>query len=226
MQLAVGFIDVPTEQTTAITDAVLAITALFGLMVLRRPMSVDPAKVRIWSWAFGLMASSAALGAAVHGFTMPPGLKESLWVPLYLTLGLTVSLFPVAAAHDLWGPYAVRRAMAVMTSLAALFFVLTGLLPAGFLIFVLYSGAVLIFMIAAYGWLAVRRKAAGAALAAAGFLLAFLAGVVQAKKGIQVTLIWAFDHNGIYHLLLTAGLIAIIAGLRMGLCSSGKPGTL
>ncbi len=226
MRLAVAFIDIPAEQTTALTDAVLALMALYGVIALQRVGPHDPAKVRIWSWAFGLLAFSAALGAAVHGFKMTPGLKERLWVPLYLTLGLTVSLFPVAAAHDLWGGRAARKALVIMMSMAAAFFALAGWISGGFLVFVLYSAAIMIFMIGAYGWLAMMGKVKGAWLLAAGFVVAVIAGGVQAKRGIIVTLIWTFDHNGIYHILLMVGLAAIIAGLQKQLYSSGKPGTL
>jgi hypothetical protein len=212
----VAFIDIPAEQTTALTDAALALVALYGVIVLQRLGTRDPAKVRIWSWAFGLLAFSAVLGAAVHGFGMPPGLKERLWVLLYLTLGLTVSLFPVAAAHDLWGGRAVRKALVIMMSMAAAFFALARWIPGGFLIFILYSAAIMIFMVGAYGGLAMKGKVRGAWHLTAGFVISLIAGVIQAKRGILVTLIWTFDHNGIYHILLTVGLAVIIAGLRKG----------
>jgi hypothetical protein len=212
----VAFIDIPAEQTTALTDAVLALVALYGVIALQRLGPRDPAKVRIWSWAFGILAFSAALGGVVHGFRMPPGLKERLWVPLYLTLGLTVSLFPVAAVHDLWGVRAVRKALIIMISMAAAFFALARWIPGGFLIFVLYSAAIMIFMVGAYGGLAMKGKVKGAWHLTAGFVISLIAGAIQAKRGILVTLIWTFDHNGIYHILLTAGLAIIIAGLRKG----------
>jgi len=216
VRLAVAFIDIPAERATALTDAILSLVALYGVIAVRRIRGCDPVKVRIWSGAFGLLAFSAALGAAVHGFKMSPGLKDLLWMPLYLTLGVTVSLFPVAAVHDLWGGRAVRKAWVIMMVAAAAFFAATLWMPGGFLLLVMYSAAVMIFMTGAYGWLAVKKKAQGAWHLAAGFILSVIAGAVQANRGILITLIWTFDHNGIYHILLTAGLIAIIAGLRKG----------
>jgi hypothetical protein len=210
------FIDIPAERTTALTDVILVMAALYGLMSVRRIGKEDPAKARIWSWIFGLMAFAAGLGAALHGLTMPPVLKERLWVPLYLLLGMTVSLFPAAAVYDLRGPGAVRRAMYAMTFLLAAFWVSAVSFSGGFTLFLLYSAAVLVFMAGAYGWMAVKTKAAGAWLMAAGFVVSLMAGAVQATKGIRITLVWTFDHNGLYHILLTAGLIAIIAGLRKG----------
>jgi len=215
----VAFIDIPAERATALTDALLALVALYGVVALQRFGNRSPVKVRIWSWAFGLMAFSAALGAAVHGFKMSPGLKEQLWVPLYLSLGMTVSLFPAGAVYDLWGQDAAKRTMYAMVLMLAAFLLAAGCLPGGFLLFVLYSAAIMVFMIGVYGWLAMTGKVMGARLLAAGFLIAVIAGAVQANRGILVTLIWTFDHNGIYHLILAAGLITIIAGLRKGLSS-------
>jgi hypothetical protein len=57
----VAFIDIPAEQTTALTDAVLALIALYAGIALQRFRNRDPAKVRIWSWTFGLLAVIAGL---------------------------------------------------------------------------------------------------------------------------------------------------------------------
>jgi uncharacterized protein DUF6962 len=66
------------ERTTAATDALLALAAL---------------------------AAASALGAIIHGLAMSDGLRDLLWQPLYLLLGVTMSLFVVGAvgARLLWG---------------------------------------------------------------------------------------------------------------------------
>jgi hypothetical protein len=38
---------------------------------------------------------------------------------------------------------------------------------------------------------------------------------VQARRRSRIRLVWEFDHNGIFHLLQTAGLIVIWVGLGM-----------
>ncbi len=217
--MAPVFIDIPTEQTTAATDAVLAAFALCMVFYLRRFDGLDSTKARIWRWVFGFLAFSAALGTVVHGFKMSPVTKDLLWQPLYLALGLMVSLLPIGAVYDLRGRDTARKAVIVMTVLAAGFFVLTRTVPGGFLVFVVYNAAIMVFVIGVYGWLAFRGRLPGAALMVSGFVLSILAGVVQSRKDILVTLIWTFDHNGVYHIIQLAGLIVLILGLRAELLS-------
>jgi hypothetical protein len=52
---------------------------------------------------------------------------------------------------------------------------------------------------------------------AAGILVSILAAGIQAKKSICLTLIWQFDHNGIYHIVQMLGLILLLVGLRRSL---------
>jgi hypothetical protein len=40
---------------------------------------------------------------------------------------------------------------------------------------------------------------------------------VQAKKSLRLTLVWQFDHNGVYHLIQAVGLLFLLAGLRRSL---------
>ena len=49
---------------------------------------------------------------------------------------------------------------------------------------------------------------------AAGVLVSIIAAVIQTKKSISLKLIWQFDHNGIYHLVQTVGLILLLIGLQ------------
>ena len=61
------FIDIPTEQTTATTDLLLALVALASIIYLARIGGQDPWKVRIWSWAFGLLVFASGMVAVVCG---------------------------------------------------------------------------------------------------------------------------------------------------------------
>ena len=82
------FVDISTEQTTAVTDVLLALVALASVLYLSHiGADSDAFKVRIWSWAFGLLAFASALGAIAHGFQMSEQLNSLLWKPLNLALG-------------------------------------------------------------------------------------------------------------------------------------------
>ena len=102
---------VPTELTTAATDALLAILCVMALVVIRRRQSVDPWKVGLWSWLLGLLALASVLGAIAHGLELTDRFQDLLWQPLYLCLGLVVALFTVAAIRDRFGEPAARRSL-------------------------------------------------------------------------------------------------------------------
>ena len=95
------FIDIPTEQTTAITDVFLALVALGCLRYLRQIGTGNPWKTNLWSWVFGLLALAAILGAIAHGFQMSRKLNNLIWQPLNLSLGITVALFVAAVIYIL-----------------------------------------------------------------------------------------------------------------------------
>ena len=64
-----------------------------------------------------------------------------------------------------------------------------------------------------YTFLAIQGEMDGAWLMATGVLISIIAAGMQAKKSLTVTLIWEFDHNSIFHLVQTMGLLFLLAGL-------------
>jgi hypothetical protein len=212
-----GFVDSPTEQTTASTDALLALVALAGALYLSRLGVSDAFKARIWSWAFGLLALASALGAVAHGYRMSAQLNSLLWKPINLALGLTVATFVVGVAYDLWGPAVARRVLPVMVGVGIAFFGLTAILPGTFTVFIVYEAAAMVFALAVYVLLAARRQLAGAAVMAAGVGITLIAAAVQASGAVSATVIWEFDHNGVFHLIQVVAVIVLVAGLRMSL---------
>ena len=69
----------------------------------------------------------------------------------------------------------------------------------------------------AYIWLAARGQLEGAWVMAAGVLITIVAAGIQASEAVFVTLIWAFDFNGIFHMVQMIGLLVLVAGLRIAL---------
>jgi hypothetical protein len=56
-------------------------------------------------------------------------------------------------------------------------------------------------------------------LMAAGVLVTIIAAAIQASGSVSLTLIWPFDHNGLYHLVHMVGALLLLAGLRAALLS-------
>ena len=117
-----SFINIPTEQTTAVTDAILAVIAIAGAVYLYRISQKSRWKTTLWIWLFVLLAISAILGTIIHGLEMPKVFKTLLWHPLYLSLGLLVGMFMVAVIHDIWGKAAARQALPIMAVVSVGFF--------------------------------------------------------------------------------------------------------
>lgn len=207
------------ERTTAVTDLLLAIVAFGGLLLLRR----DPVnhsglwKIDIWSAAIGLIGSAAALGAAAHGLVLPQTSHHRLWLALNLALGLAVSLFVVGVVYDLWGYGISLTSLPVMLTAGLGFNLITLLYPGMFIIFIVYEAVALIFALGAYVFLAIQQDLQGAWLMAAAIFISIAAAGIQTKKSVMVTFIWRFDHNGVYHLVQTVGLILMLIGLRWSL---------
>jgi len=212
-------IDIPTQQTTAVTNGVLAGIALVAALSLCRFSQKDRLKHTLWLCIFGLLALASILGAVAHGIKMPNAIQKSIWHPLYLSLGLLVAIFMVAAVYDLWGEVAARRTLPIMAAIGFGFFCITYFWTDSFLIFIVYEAVAMIFALGAYLWLAYKKRLVGAWLVAAGIFVTILAAVAQASNVISFTFIWSFDHNGVYHLLQMPGVILLVTGLRKGLHS-------
>jgi len=212
---------VVTEQTTAASDAALAVIGLACALWLRHAGRADPWRGNVWSAAFGLAALGAALGAVVHGFRWSPGAEALLWRPLYLALALSIGLLLVGVADQVWGRVAGRRALPAVVAAALGFQLLTVLVPRGFLLFALLEASAMGFAAGACGWLTVRDRRASFALVTAGMALSLLAALAQTQHSLSLTVIWEFDNNGVFHLIQVPALLLLAAGLARAFRARG-----
>ena len=219
-----GFTDSPVELTTAATDVLLAILAFICIVYLRQYRSLDGWKVGVWSWTLAAFSAAALLGAVVHGLELSDATKTFLWRPLYLLLALVVALFVVAASYDWLGKRSAWRVLAAMMPVALGFFVFTQIWSDSFRVFVVYETASMLVALAIYVYLAAGKRLTGAGLMASAILLNVLAAGIQADGSIRLTVIWPFDHNGVFHVVQMVAVLVLIAGLRRSLaCFSSPP---
>lgn len=218
------FIDIPTEQTTAATDALLALVAFCGAVILARTATTDRWKAGIWTGVLVLLAIAAMLGTIVHGFQISNQLQKALWHPLFLCLGLLVGLFLVATITDLWGKSPARKVLPFAVLMGIGFYLYISFGSGRFLMFIIYQMVIMLFALGGYMQLAASRKMKGAWLISAGIFITLFAAWVQGSKAMSFTLIWAFDHNGVYHLLEILAVLILLAGVRksLGLKGTGK----
>jgi hypothetical protein len=211
------FTDSPTEQTCAVTDLLLAGVAFCCAVILHAHRVRSPFKVYVWSLAFALLGIVGVLGAMVHGLVLESDIKELLWMPIHLCLGFTVALFVVAAVRDRFGEPVGRRVLPAMLVVAVGFFAVTRLISGAFVVFLIYEAIGLLLALLLYTHLARTNYTDGAGWVVVGILITILAAVVQALKVGPITLVWPFDHNGLFHLIQLPGLLAMLVGVRASL---------
>lgn len=208
-------IDIPTEQTTAATDVLMAILSfIVTVKVCQSGKAIDLKKTKIWMWAFGLLTFASAIGAIAHGFQMSKLTNFVLWQPLNLSLGVAIGLFAAGVVYDFKNFTLPKALIPVLLICAIIFFTITVILPNAFIVFIIYEAIAMLFAFVVYTILASRKTIKGAGLMAAGILVTIIAAAIQAIETIEVTFIWEFDHNGIFHIVQMIGLIILLKGLQ------------
>lgn len=210
------FVASPTELTTGVTDGVLALEGAVLVAYLWRGATVAPWRARLWCSVFALLATSSLLGAVAHGLALAPGVREALWLPLYLCLGLAVALVAVGAVADWRGQSVAQRRVRWALAIGLAFCILTTLQGGDFLIFVVYEAVALLSVLGIYAYLAVARRQRGAGVVVLGVVLTLVAAGVQASP-VTLYLVVPFDHNGVFHLLQLLSTATLAVGLRRGM---------
>ena len=212
--MSLNFISIPTEQTTAITDLILAGQSMICLHFVRPRSTNRCFALSLWAWVFGLLSFSSLLGAFVHGFQLAPETVRLLWGLLYFALGLLVALVALASFAHLGHGNISRRLVPACIGFAFVFSAITQVWNDSFLLFVAYEAVMMTLALGIYIaclWRPVERRGLG--LLALGVLLTLLAAAVDTQSTWRLQCIWAFDNHGIFHLIQMLGLLIISIGL-------------
>jgi len=205
---------VATELTTAATDLLLTLAALFSALYLRRFRRLDGWKSTLWLVVLGALAVGSGVAAAAHGLVVPAQWLGWLWGLIYLALGIVVSGIAVAAVYDLKGVAMARRAIWVMGVLVLLFLLLVKLVGGDFRPFIIFEGLAMLMALSFYAYLALVRGRRDARWMSAGIATTLVAALMQLLHLGAFVWIWPFDHNGAFHLVQLPGLLFIVLGLR------------
>ncbi|MFZ5825775.1 MAG: DUF6962 family protein [Bacillota bacterium] len=198
------------QPTAALTDLLLALTAFaMAWGALRHSVRTGSRRTRWWSLGYGLLGLGAFLGFLTLGFRT--GLEPLFYYVSRLSVGIAVLAMLTAVVESLVSPAAARR-WRWLFLLAFVAYYGATLAGGSFLVFILYSGTALVatLTLELYRWLG--RREAGAGWMALGMALSILAAVLQAAK-LSFTLVWTFDHNGVYHLVQTVALFFLYRGV-------------
>ena len=206
----------PTELTTSATDLFLAIECVFILIGLWRALAVDRWRTSLWCWVFGLLAFSSFMGAVAHGLDKQSSMREALWLPLFLCLGVAVALLVAGALLDWRGRDMAKRLVGLIAAVSIIFFVLGRFFDSALIIFVNYEALAIIGTLAIYSFLAVTQRLKGSGWISLAILLSLVAAGVQASH-VSMKVLFPFDHNGIFHLIEMVALAMLGWGLKVGM---------
>jgi hypothetical protein len=206
-------IQIPTEQTTAATDLLICIMAIGGLAYL---WGQGPSGLRglLWRSVFALLAAASFLGAVAHGVVLSDAVFESVWRVTYLALAFLVAAFFAAAVRDVFGDKLARRILPLMVITAVGFYAWFVANPDDFRPFILYEASAMLLALAGFVWLSWKGSLVGSRWIAASIAVNIVAAAVQAGGSARFTLIWPFDHNGVFHLIQLLGIALLVRGLR------------
>ena len=213
----------PTELTTAASDLVVASAALVAAASLRR--RGRPRSVAAGWWLASLLALAAAAlgGAAYHGVVLTDALAATLWRVTTLALAATVTTFALGVLVDWRGPNAARRALPLLVALVVAATVAGELSGGSFLPTVLLEGAVMLPTLAICLYRSATQRQRGPAALAVGLVVTLVAALLQSLGIGAFSLVWPFDHNGLFHLIQLVGLTPLVIGMHwsLGVRSSG-----
>ncbi len=214
----------PPEMTTAITDGLFGLLAFYLAHLLKNSVSL---RIKIWKYVFAGIGLSAILGVPAHAFYQiaglnPPNLQAQTyyWAFLGFSLFLMASLLAVAVLYDLSGESSLKRNIKIMTVLGLLFYLLYlvvavfQIIAGYFIVFIGYSAIIMLFALAAYIVMALRRKNSSMFIIVAAILGAIFANLVQASGAVSFTAIWKFDSNSVYHFIMMGSLLLFYRGVR------------
>ncbi|MGA1792342.1 MAG: DUF6962 family protein [Thermoplasmatota archaeon] len=219
-----GFIDIPTEQTTAFTDLILsALAVLTAVYIARKGGRQESFRKLIWFWAFMFLSIAAIVGAIAHGFEMSDSLRDGVWNIINFSLGMTIALFLVGTVRDLKGDAFSLKFLYVMIAISLVFFIVTVLVPGIFLVFIIYESIAMVCALGTYAYLFFKKRFPGSGLIALAILITMIAAAIQATETITFTLIWEFDFNGLFHMVQMIALPFFAVGISKGTGSLDPP---
>lgn len=205
----------PTELTTAATDVALGLFCVVLLMRLRHVPGGTAWKKATWASVFRLTVLASALGAVAHGLALAEWLRDLLWLPLYLSLGLAVAVFLVGATADWRDESTARAVLPWAVGCGAAFFVVSQLLNGAFVVFVAYEAVAVLIALAMYLELGATGRLPGAGLISVGIVLSLMAAALQVSRA-SIRVIVPFDHNGLFHVVQMIAIAVIASGVRRG----------
>ncbi len=208
----------PPELTTSITDLLLGLLSFYFYLRLQKSKKPKAILRTLWSGIFGIMTIVSIYGAVLHGIIIEDKILEMLWHPLTFLLGLMTSLFVSTIMTQWKGVKVLKMSLSILIAISLIFFILflilTPYVKHSFAIFIGYSGIMMLLSLIISLYLFTVKKQISAAWFSAGIINMIIASGLQAIRMEVFTIIWEFDHNSIYHIVMMFALFLFYIGCK------------
>lgn len=195
--------------STAVINLLMAAQCFYLALRIRRLPTRSVGSI-YWYTGYLIIGGGGVLAAIYHAIDLPLWLFRLIYAGI---IALAGTLF-LAVAFDTLPARTAARLKPALLGMAVILLAAVQLEPnrlpivSGFLGFTVLVGAMLYILRWRDGTLP------GAGWMAAGMILT-LTGIVLMIAGVGVTVIWALDHNGLYHVFQMTGLLLFYLGLRL-----------
>ena len=194
-----------TELTTAFTDILLCITALFMLLQFSQKNISSP-----WKACFALLAFSSFAAALAHGLLFSQEVLFWLWQPVYLSLGLMLAYLLIASIEYTYSTQTATKWQRPILFSAVIFYMSTVIFEGLFILFIIFEAIILLTSLGLY----LVKRPSHYLLFVMALLLSLVAGGTQAAGPFVWHLFGLpFDHNSTFHLIQLVSLAFFYQGI-------------
>lgn len=199
---------IATELSTAFTDILLSVAALFMLYQFSQKQIST-----LWRTCFALLAFSSFAAALAHGLVFSEDILFWLWQPVYLSLGLMLAYLLSASIEYTHSTKTAQKWQPLIIGSALAFYISTVIFDGLFLLFIIFEAIILLLSLGLY----LVKKPSHYKWFTIALTLSLIAGLTQAAGPFTWSLFAIpLDHNGSFHLIQLLSLIFFYRGITQG----------
>lgn len=193
--------------TTAVTDLITGIAALFLTIKLQRSRSKLHIHKKYWVDLFALLCGASILGFIAHAFLWAKTVYNIIWIFLYALLFETAIVFFALSICTFFGESKLsKKFTASIHAISFVIYAVTSVLPFfgknGIRIFVVYAVLLALPGFALFALNALKNHHKGSMIFMLAFIPQIIGAVYQLMRRGEFRLIFIFDYNSIYHICL------------------------
>ncbi|MBM3925820.1 MAG: hypothetical protein FJ320_07520 [SAR202 cluster bacterium] len=198
------------EPASSVTDAVLALAALFAASSL----SGEGKTYTRWRWAFVFIGAAALLGAVHHGFLEEtPSVARHTWAAITILVAISISFVLSATISTVLGEGRGKILLAVRTVSLAVFIVLAVMGHATMSTLMISEGGTMLIILGLWAT-ALWKRTPVVTFIIASIVISGAGGVVRSLPvGVDIGG-WHFGGAAWFHIMQTLGIVLLFFGVE------------